>query len=260
MVSGTAQRGSWQRGEPQGTYETVLGLGIQNPEYDLPDDIGDAAYVTGNEGGEAFGFDVDNGWTQLVSPPIDLRRYAHPRINFWYWFLNWSLRGGGRPGNDFLRVYLTDGQDTLLAREYVGPFDTLWQEASIRVERYFPADRDIQVIFYTQDLEPGNQDGVEAAIDGFRVLEGFPLAVDTPEASPFWVHSAGGGWLTLGYPPTRGEGQIELLDLSGRVVARRRLPAETQHQRWQPGLPAGLYVARLWREDGRAGYQRFRLE
>ena len=260
-VSGTAQRGHWQRGEPQGTYETVLGLGIQNPEFDLPDDVGDAAYVTGNEGGEAFGFDVDNGFTWLVSPPIDLRRYTYPRINFWYWFMNWSLRNGGRPGNDFLRVSLTDGQDTFAVREYVGPFDTLWQEASVTVGHYFPADRDIRVLFYTQDLEPGNQDGVEAGIDGFRVLEGFPLAQDPAAETRFWVSPLGAGQVRLGYPgqPVGAALRITLHDAAGRQVAARAVP-DSGAFTWAPGLPAGLYLARLWREGVPQAGVRFRLE
>ena len=35
--------------------------------------------------------------------------------------------------------------------------------------------KEIKVLFYTHDLEPGNQDAVEAGIDGFQIVEASTL-------------------------------------------------------------------------------------
>ena len=83
-IVGNAERGIWERGEPVGTYR---GTGeIYNPEFDLKIDIGEEAYVTGNAGGAPFGDDVDNGFTWLISPPVDLSGYAEPVLRYYWWF------------------------------------------------------------------------------------------------------------------------------------------------------------------------------
>ncbi|GAB4408287.1 MAG: hypothetical protein OHK0039_11260 [Bacteroidia bacterium] len=259
-VQGDAQRGMWQRGEPIGTYETFFGLGIQNPEYDLPDDIGDACYVTGNEGGGAFGYDVDNGYTLLVSPPIDLRRYDHPRINYYWWLLNWSLRDGGRPANDFLRVSLTDGVDTFEVRRYIGPFDTLWQESSVTVAHYFPNDREIQVLFYTQDFEPGNQDAVEAGVDGFRVLEGYPLAIgDMIPGVQLQVTAADERLrVQTELPPAYPQAVLYIHDLQGRLLHRQALGQGWSEADLPFPHPHGVYTASIVAAGRRLQQVKFR--
>ncbi|MEZ4774282.1 MAG: choice-of-anchor B family protein [Bacteroidia bacterium] len=187
-VTGSAERGIWERGEPIGTYRE--NGEIYNPEYDLPDDIGDQAYITGNAGGAPFGDDVDNGTTLLISPEIDLSGYDTPILQYYWWFLNWSLNGSAPdgPGNDFLTVSVTDGIDTVELRRYTGPFDTTWNAATIvpfvnAIDRSKP----VKFIFYTQDLEPGNQDAVEAGIDGFRIVEESSVGLEKTSVLPFRI-------------------------------------------------------------------------
>ncbi|MEM7658223.1 MAG: choice-of-anchor B family protein [Bacteroidota bacterium] len=248
-VEGAPRNGAWERGEPIGTYATTIGLGIFNPEEDVPNDIGEAAYVTGNMGGAPFGDDVDRGFTRLVSPPIDLSRYAFPRINYYWWFVNWSLNNGGQPGNDFFSVSLTDGIDTFEVRRYLGPFANSWNQSDIRVDRYFPPDREIQVLFYTQDFEPGNQDGVEAAVDLFRVLEGFPLSTEA-ELDPSQLHvyvpaTESSIRLRFSAPVPTLPFQGEIMDLQGRRLHTFDW-ARPQKDLWlDADFPTGVYLVRL---------------
>ena len=265
-VEGNPRNGSWERGEPVGTYETFFGWGTFNPEYDLPDDIGEYAYVTGNQGGSAFSYDVDRGFTQLVSPPIDLSLYQHPHIIFHRWFVNWSLINQGQPGNDFFRISLTDGIDTFAVRQYTGPFDTTWTASEIRVEKYFPADRDIRVLFYTQDFEPGNQDAVEAAIDGFRVIEGFPLANEEPLAQANMSLSMIGGQqelqlhydlsqIVLSHPSP--DWYLDIFSLSGQRLRRISIDPNDHQINLPFGHPPGMYLGRISSSSQIWGVKRF---
>lgn len=248
-VSGDAERGIWERGEPQGTYRDSGD--IYNPEEDLPDDIGDFAFVTGNSGGLPFGDDVDNGYTLLASPPMDLSGYQEPVIEYSWWFLNWSLRSGGQPANDFLAVSITDGIDTFEIKRYEGPFDTLWNaETEFYFLKYFPdLSREVQILFYTQDFESGNQDVVEAAIDGFRVVESAvtSLGSQLPETSVTLAPLSAGEAL-LSWTETPGELVVEILDLSGREISTMQLPANAGSQTLHFPLVHGIYLVRLRNE------------
>ncbi|MBL7925136.1 MAG: choice-of-anchor B family protein, partial [Bacteroidia bacterium] len=82
-VNSTASAGLWERGNPNGTFYGALAL---NPEDDLQNDCGDQAFVTGNAGGTANNDNVDNGYTELVSPVFDLSTYNDPYISYSRWF------------------------------------------------------------------------------------------------------------------------------------------------------------------------------
>ncbi|MFK7922863.1 MAG: choice-of-anchor B family protein [Bacteroidia bacterium] len=251
---GNANRGRWERGEPIGTYETFLGLGIQNPEFDLPNDIGDECYVTGNDGGDAFGDDVDRGFTQLVSPPMDLTIYQNPKIHYSWWLLNYTLTGGGGKGNDFLAVSLTDGIDTFEVKRYGGAFDTLWNATTeLYVRQYFDSlTNPFQLIFYTQDLESSNADAVEAAIDGFLVVEGPALAIEDDALANFAVNAYPnpvGELLQLDYqmpPDWQFEKlEVQLFDVQGRQLLLDFTEKTEQSVRLNFPHPNGFYLLRI---------------
>lgn len=247
-VFGDAERGMWERGEPQGTYR--LSGDIYNPEVDLPFDIGDKAYVTGNSGGLPFGDDVDNGFTMLVSPSMDLSGYTEPGIDYFWWLLNWSLRNGGRPANDFLSVSITDGTDTFEIKRYDGAFDTIWNaETQFYFLKYFPdLNRDLKIIFYTQDFETGNQDAVEAAIDGFRVKEMAPTSIaDLNESYDIRILSLTDRSSELSWSEIPTGTRLDILDISGRLISQQPLEGTTGEVMLDFPIP-GLYVLRLSRE------------
>ena len=243
-VSGTAERGIWERGEPNGTYRE--NGNIYAPEFDLPFDLGESCYVTGNVGGAPFGDDVDNGFTLLASPWMDLSGYQEPVINYFYWFLNWSLLDGGRPANDFLAVSITDGIDTVEIKRYIGPYDTLWRhETQFYFMKHFPdLQREFRVLFYTQDFERGNQDAVEAAIDGFRVIETKPTSLEPGESAGRWWLSPAQEELVLNWEDLQPGTTFHLYNTMGQFIGSipAELPAGTA--RWQGILPGQLYLIR----------------
>ncbi|MDP5171136.1 MAG: choice-of-anchor B family protein [Bacteroidia bacterium] len=245
-VSGNAERGIWERGEPIGTYRE--NGDIYNPEFDLPFDLWDECYMTGNLGDNPVGDDVDLGFTLLSSPKMDLSGYQEPVITYFYWFLNWSLLDGGRPANDFLAVSITDGIDTFEIKRYIGPFDTLWNyESTFYFQKYFPdLNREFQVLFYTQDFERGNADIVEAAIDGFKVIESAPTAIQSQLGAGNWrVGNSAAGELLLHWKDLPLDCVVNVSDLHGRLLTSIPLEGQSGSGAFPLSLPGGIYVVSL---------------
>lgn len=88
-VSGTATAGTWLIGEP---ITTQFNGALATPGEDNAKDLGDECLLTGNEAGQPGTSDVDNGFTAITSPEMDLTSYKNPGFNFDYWFYN----GGGQ--------------------------------------------------------------------------------------------------------------------------------------------------------------------
>lgn len=177
--SGDASAGKWTRATPAGT--DLFG-NPSNPGADLADDFGDKAFVTGNSGMSYSDDDVDNGTTILTSPPMDLSDYQDPYLSYYWWFLNYDLQLR-LPGNDYFKVEMSDGVNTLPIQDINNPWENRWNPAlRIRVKDYFPVlTPNMRLIVSTADDNPQNI--VEAGFDGFKIVDS--LFVNTairPEA------------------------------------------------------------------------------
>ncbi|MEL6654564.1 MAG: carboxypeptidase regulatory-like domain-containing protein, partial [Bacteroidota bacterium] len=101
FVVNDASTGIWERGEPNGTFAFNQTF---NPDNDLPTDIGNRAFVTGNASGVGIGEDdVDDGFTSVQSPIMDLRDYKDPILTFHWWLVNLDVNTGGS-GDDYLAI------------------------------------------------------------------------------------------------------------------------------------------------------------
>lgn len=177
QVTSTASTGTWERGEPLGTF--TQGMAIA-PEMDIFGDIRDQAYVTGNTGVDFFSDDIDNGTTELISPAMDLTTYNDPLLNFHWWLVNFSTQQGGTPGDDVLRVELSNGLGSITLFEYDDPFSNTWTFVdSVRILDFMPLSSQVFVKFVVGD--ENNPNIVEAAIDGFEIIEGDPT-IEPPTA------------------------------------------------------------------------------
>ncbi len=183
-ATGDASTGQWERGEPIGTDTQ----GSQsNTDFDLPSDIGDQCYVTGNGGNDAGFDDVDNGTVTLTSPPMDLSNYADPILSYNSWFFN---AGGNGAPDDALEVRISNGSDVVVL-ENITTSNSFWNTAvEFRLVDYIAITDNMQITFETSDL-PSSGHLVEAAVDGFRVVDDVPYPVystsGTGGCSPFTV-------------------------------------------------------------------------
>ncbi|MBK8974898.1 MAG: zinc carboxypeptidase [Planctomycetes bacterium] len=82
---GTATTGRWERAAPQQT--TSGGAVIQPGNQATPG--GSLCWITDGRAGTSAGtYDVDGGYTDLVTPAFDLRHVIAPELRFRYWFVD----------------------------------------------------------------------------------------------------------------------------------------------------------------------------
>jgi choice-of-anchor B domain-containing protein len=169
----TAIRGQWERGDPEGT--------AAQPEDDHTPDPAVNCWVTGLLRGTGIGsFDVDDGFTTLLSPRLNLAD-AHPstRIGYWRWYSNDQ---GAAPNQDTFRVDIShDDGLTWTNAETVGPAGPGtsggWIYHEFRVADFIPLTAGVRVRFIAEDLPPGSI--VEAAVDDFALV-----TIDCPPFCP----------------------------------------------------------------------------
>ena len=241
--SGTAPRGNWERGEPAGT---ATQNNASNPDFDVTNDIGDQAFVTGNGGGNVGDDDVDGGYTVLTSPIFDLTTYNSPVITYSWWFHNVDLANQGAI-NDHFTISLTDGTQTVQVKDYSGVHNQ-WNVDSIVVSNYLTPSASMKLLLKVEDATPGHI--VEGAFDRFFV-KGAPnqntVSIDPAIAdkiqfsvypNPF-THS-----LTLNIE--KGEykkAEFFLYDIQGKLLKTTALNQEKMTIRMD--LPQGFYTGLL---------------
>ncbi|MEO8148130.1 MAG: choice-of-anchor B family protein [Bacteroidia bacterium] len=171
VKAGNAKKGKWVRAIPVGT--TYINPNDANPDADANTDCSKWAYVTGNGGGAYNNDDVDSGFTNLISPVLDLKTgYADPVIRFKRWFFV-------QPNsNDTLIIKLQKGTASYILEQVtktsVG--NSSWLQRNYRVLDYVTPGKSMKVSFYVKDKRP--EHAVEAGVDEFYVVENLPARDD----------------------------------------------------------------------------------
>ncbi|MFN8397800.1 MAG: choice-of-anchor B family protein [Bacteroidia bacterium] len=243
QVNGNSNGGMWERGEPLGT--PFYGI-FCNPEEDVTDDHGNQCFVTGNQSTDPFDDDVDAGFTELVSPVMDLSGYTNPWLIFDYWFI--TVAGSGQPGfKDSLVVEIDNGsakQRVWYLKDQQFP---VWQRDTIQIASFIPFTSTTRVIIRCHDNLLDQI--VEGAIDKFRI-EDQSFTAEDPSHSPSYSLRAypnpSNGQVSFAYDLQGIEGgQLRILNLEGREVATSALNGAKGVQTVNLSLPSGMYFAVL---------------
>lgn len=220
----TASTGTWEWGVPEGTVYNGLPF---NPDVDVQGDCLDKAYVTGNMPGAAAGSDdVDEGFTTLRSPQMNLNGYTDPYLSVYHWFAN---AGGSTTPNDTMILFLHDGNVLYeLDRFDQSMPQSQWIQSSYRILDYTTNLSTVQFRAYVSDLTSGGGHLVEAGIDVFEVVDSASSSIGVGELSSL-------GWsvypnpatdmITLSREDYDSATSFDITDLNGRIIAQYELSA-----------------------------------
>ena len=161
--SGTATTGRWERGVPENVSSwqgTVL-----PDEGDIGGDIGTSCLITGNNGNGQHGADdIDNGYTTIASPVMDLSNYSDPHLNFYYFMnVNWPAS----PLDSFV-VSMTNGSTFATLMFTTTPNYEWSTNQKIRIKDYINLSSNMRVYFKGND---DSQTAMELLVDWFEITD-----------------------------------------------------------------------------------------
>ena len=251
-----AATGNWVREVPR---PTSFEGSFANPNADVPDDLNDYAYITGNNNVSVGADDVDNGTTTLLSPPIDIRDYTNPIIEVTPWFFN---DGGESTPNDSMvfRLHLDLG-GTPTVHTFVGKDDNTngWgSPIKIYVDSIAKRARVVRLeVARSDDEAMGHL--VEGGIDKFRVYEGpaptYPS--DQKEIEVVIAPNPTAGLIYIDVFTDVTVRQVNIYDMTGgrRAVfsAHGTDAYDLSH------LASGVYIAEVIFDSGVRSSRKFRL-
>ncbi len=250
-ANSSANSGIWGRAEPIGTY---LGDMTINPEFDLSDDLGNQCMITGNGSTAVSGADVDNGFTRLVSPTINLAPFQSPILSFYAWTARFNLLDSLiKIGTQ--KVFIVFGRDTVLI-DSLSPNSLAWKKYSYKLDnKKFSNLTDIRIIF--EAFEPAGTDSrniLEFGIDAFSIAEQSttPVAGISGTAKFNVYPNPTNGVFNINTDGKLYDRKIIIYNQLGQTVSSINLPRGVENLNVNEVLSPGLYFLCLVDKNGSA--------
>ncbi|HRH99694.1 MAG TPA: choice-of-anchor B family protein [Saprospiraceae bacterium] len=236
-VSGTASTGLWVKAKPLGTQNDDGSL--SQTDLDLINDIGDECYVTGNSSTDVAADDVDNGYTILKSPSMDLTNYSTAQLNYSTWFTN----GGGRSTpNDKMEIWITNGTDSLLL-ETINKSIPSWNSSNIVLTNKIKFTDKMTLYVYIADNDPGHL--VEGGFDGFLVTGNTIIGTNDKAIDDIKLIAQPSVFkdeTTIEYNlDSRKDAVLSIINLEGKIISSTRLFQSSGNIKIGREFPVGLY-------------------
>jgi choice-of-anchor B domain-containing protein len=246
--------GNWERAEPVGT---VFNGQWVNPPFASPTALGNKAYVTGNIGGQPGTDDVDDGLTELTSPPMDFTAFEKADISYRTWFFNDG--GAGSPPNDSLVVYLSNGENTIRL-EFLTAMQSASEWSDLKTFEVTPEDmaftENMRLHVTASDFDPGHL--VEGGFDEFLVVgtEVSSVADITRETARLYPNPAM-NVLHISNHSQKMQ-KIRMADMFGRMVYDR--PGDSGFISLDiTSISPGMYIVEIQYEGGHGEYHKLMI-
>lgn len=241
LKNSTSATGQWEIAVPNGT--SLQGFPFSNPNVDVNNDCFSQAYVTGNSGTSAGDDDIDDGFSELLSPAMDLSSYNDPYINYYRWFVN---GGGSSSGNDTMIIRVVSGSTSKAVEKITRSASGAgtWVAHSFRVKDYYTDLSNIRLMVHIEDYAPGHV--LEGGFDKFEVSDNFPTVLNStlnqiqsinvfpnPFTNSFNVEFSGFDKNTV----------IEILDVTGKTVLAQTI--NNDFVSLNPDITSGVYFVKV---------------
>lgn len=258
-VTGTSTGAQWVRDIP--ILETFFGFPC-NPEEDIITDYGDEAFMTGNLGGQAQNNSVENGFTLLSSPVIDMKDWNEPTISFNAWL---CVRF---PEIQVYSVLVSNGMDTVvLDTIYTDGNIGFWRETSEYAIPDTLIDITSEMKIHFKAENDGSDNTVKAALDVFQAFDADPpstAVLDPKVDASFTIYpNPGNRVLYIDLAEIRGStgiDRIEISDMLGRRMISHRISTEEQLISLEHRLQAGIYIVSLVQDGDVVGVRKYVVE
>jgi choice-of-anchor B domain-containing protein len=231
-IIGNASTGLWERGIPNPTNNTMIGT-------DAPYDCGSIGFVTGNDPNFNPDFDdVDEGYTTLISPQMDLTSLSNPHINFARAF--YCYYGPGQV-DDTLKVFISNGSTSVLLDQIGGPQgnEMSYSFQSIPINGLLTINNTMQISVTISDENP-NINITEAAFDHFWVSNFSTAEISENTKEEFSLYpNPSNDKITI--ENAEIDSYVHIRDLNGKVQKKIQVSANKMEIDLQ-SLSAGIYI------------------
>jgi len=244
--------GFWERAIPAPTYGDGT---IYNPGTDAEGDLGNMAFVTENEiGGSSFSSDVDDGYTNLTSPAMDLTTYVNPQIEFRLWF---STGSGNSQPDDEIQVFIDNGISEVSVLNYSTSGETWTDLFSFNVADQIDITDNMKI-----RVRIGDQDDsghiVEGGFDDFFV-SGAPVHTIDSEIVDVKIYPQPANNKLYIRSDQSNLVRFDIIDILGKVVSSNRIEKSGLVEIEVRNLNSGSYFVRLTTEEGLTGTYKFQV-
>lgn len=241
--NGSATTGRWERGIPE-NVSTFQG-NVLPEEGDMSNDLGEACLITGNNGNGQHGLDdIDNGFTRITSPSMDLTSYSDPKLKFNYFMsVNWPPD----PLNKF-EVTVDNGSTTAVIFSTSMPNYDWSPDQIYHLNNFITLTNDMTISFTGND---STGTAFELLVDMFEVYD---TLVSTPiqpiENSKDMVYCYPNPFkelLTVEYDleSTSKDSNLELYNSLGACIYTRRLKNRKDIIQLNLDLSPGIYLIKV---------------
>jgi choice-of-anchor B domain-containing protein len=246
-VSGTSTQGIFELGEP-------VGLEIQgfflSQEFDVPTDLGQDCYVTGNQGIGFVDDDVLSGNAVLTSPVMDLTGYVQPKVRFSNAFI--SITSDQTFTTDQYQVFISNGSNEKLIHTRTSSFDAAWKTITVAVPPNLPLTNNMRLRVVVNEAPTTDFVVTEGAFDAFEIINGTSGTQDIfVEASLLAQPNPFSNTFVLNYTMDTDNGTAIVTNALGQIVQTKSLAAGQTSVTLGENLHSGIYFAWLQTDKGR---------